>query len=114
MTKTYAQLQKQIATLTRQAEALRQKEIAGIAKEIKRTIAAHGLTAADLGFAPKKQVRQAAAGKAAPHKTGKKSKSTSKPKYRDGAGNTWSGRGPRPLWLRDQLEQGRTLEDFAV
>ena len=35
-------------------------------------------------------------------------------KFRDEAGNTWVGRGPRPLWLRDALAAGRKVEDFAV
>ncbi|MDM0065343.1 H-NS family nucleoid-associated regulatory protein [Variovorax sp. J31P207] len=33
--------------------------------------------------------------------------------YTDESGNTWSGRGPRPRWLRAALESGRSLQDFA-
>jgi DNA-binding protein H-NS len=37
-------------------------------------------------------------------------------RYRDPANpfNTWSGRGKRPHWLRDYLDQGRLLTDFEV
>ena len=35
-------------------------------------------------------------------------------KYRDGSGNTWAGRGAQPVWLRDEIKAGATLEDFAV
>lgn len=35
-------------------------------------------------------------------------------KYRDMAGNTWSGRGFKPTWLRQAIDSGRSLEDFAV
>jgi DNA-binding protein H-NS len=35
-------------------------------------------------------------------------------KYRDRSGNTWAGRGAQPIWLRDKLKAGATLEDFAV
>ncbi len=35
-------------------------------------------------------------------------------KYRDRAGNTWAGRGARPVWLREKLKRGGKLEDFAV
>jgi DNA-binding protein H-NS len=35
-------------------------------------------------------------------------------KYRDRAGNTWAGRGARPVWLREKLKAGGKLEDFAV
>ncbi len=27
---------------------------------------------------------------------------------------TWTGRGMRPVWLREKLEQGANLEDFRV
>ena len=35
-------------------------------------------------------------------------------KYRDEAGNTWGGRGPRPAWLRTALAAGKQMSDFAV
>jgi DNA-binding protein H-NS len=37
-------------------------------------------------------------------------------KYRDPdvADNVWSGRGKHPAWLRDKLDQGHTLEEFAI
>lgn len=28
--------------------------------------------------------------------------------------NTWSGRGQRPKWLREALEQGANLDDFLI
>jgi DNA-binding protein H-NS len=37
------------------------------------------------------------------------------PKYRDvKTGETWSGRGATPRWLRALMKQGRKLEDFAI
>lgn len=36
------------------------------------------------------------------------------PKYADGAGNTWIGRGPRPKWLNDALASGNKLTDFLA
>jgi DNA-binding protein H-NS len=35
-------------------------------------------------------------------------------KYRDKSGNTWTGRGAQPVWLREKLKAGAKLEDFAV
>jgi DNA-binding protein H-NS len=35
-------------------------------------------------------------------------------KYRDRSGNTWAGRGARPVWLREKLKAGAKLENFAV
>lgn len=36
-------------------------------------------------------------------------------RYRNAAtGDSWSGRGPRPLWLRQALDAGAALEDFLL
>jgi DNA-binding protein H-NS len=35
-------------------------------------------------------------------------------KYRDRAGNTWTGRGVHPVWLREKIKGGAKVEDFAV
>ncbi|VTU42713.1 MULTISPECIES: H-NS family nucleoid-associated regulatory protein [unclassified Variovorax] len=44
-------------------------------------------------------------------KAGKKRQA--KVSYSDNAGNNWSGMGPRPRWLREALEAGKSLDDFA-
>lgn len=56
---TYEELKKQIAELERQAEAARRAELAALIADIKRKIATHGLTAADLGFASAPAKRKA-------------------------------------------------------
>ena len=50
MTKTYAQVMKQIDSLSKEAERLKRKEVDGVIARIKEAIAAYGLTAADLGL----------------------------------------------------------------
>ena len=35
-------------------------------------------------------------------------------KYSDAEGNSWSGMGKRPFWLRDALATGKTLDEFAT
>lgn len=35
-------------------------------------------------------------------------------KYRNAAGQTWTGVGQRPVWLREALLAGATLEQFQV
>ncbi|KPU88376.1 hypothetical protein APR50_39450 [Variovorax paradoxus] len=106
MAQSYKQLQKQIESLQKQADKLRAQEVDGVISRIKVAIAHYGLTAAQLGFGA------ASAGKR--KSSAKKSSSTSAiPKYADGAGRSWSGRGPRPAWLREALADGKTLQDFA-
>lgn len=35
-------------------------------------------------------------------------------RFADGSGNTWSGRGPRPGWLKEAIAQGKSPDDFRV
>ena len=81
--------------------ALAQREERGAAiAQIKTLMAEHGLTAADLS--------SRGAGKA---RSGKKVAA----KYRNKAtGETWSGRGLQPRWLKAALASGKKLTDFAV
>ena len=34
--------------------------------------------------------------------------------YRDDAGNSWSGFGPRPAWLKNGIAAGKSLQDFVA
>lgn len=114
MSKSYAQLMKQIAKLQGEAESIRRKEAQGVIDRIKEAIDAYGLTAADLGLG----VRKAGAAKVStPGRKRRKPgrpKAKAAPKFRDEAGNTWVGRGKRPDWLRNALASGRQLEDFLI
>ncbi|MBI3153902.1 MAG: H-NS histone family protein [Burkholderiales bacterium] len=117
MSKTYAQIVKQIDQLQREAETLRQREVQGVVDRIREAIAVYGLTAADLGLAAARSARAAAAKR--PRKAGKGRRAgpaakAPAVKFRDDAGHTWGGRGPRPGWLREALAAGKSLADFAV
>lgn len=115
MAKTYAQVVKQIESLSREAEKLKQKEVDGVIARIREAVKVYGLSASDLGLSGSgigtRKTRTA--GKAAKKRT-TKSKLSTAAKFRDEAGNTWVGRGPRPHWLREALAAGKRLEDFAV
>ena len=102
MAQTYKQIQKQIEQLQKQADALRDSEVKGVVDRIKVAIAHYGLTAAHLGL---DSVSSKGARKKAPR---------SSSQFSDGAGNVWSGRGPRPRWLRDALAAGRSIDEFRA
>lgn len=90
-----ASLEKQIA------EAQRAERGDAIA-QIKALMAEHGLTAADLTGRATKPRKSPGGGKVAA-------------KYRNKAtGETWSGRGLQPRWLKAALGTGKKLADFAV
>ena len=112
MAKTYSQVQKEIAKLQREADALKRKEVGGVVARIKEAIQHYELTAEDLF-----------GGRAFKGKSASKQKTTSNPgikgrkvpiKYRDENGNTWSGRGSQPKWLVAALASGRKIEEFLV
>ena len=88
-----AALEKQIAQTQRDE---RQSAIA----QVKSLMAEYGLVASDLSTrGPKKG------------STGTKVA----PKYRNKAtGETWSGRGLQPRWLKAAMSTGKKLTDFAV
>ena len=76
----------------------------------------YGLTAADLSAKPgaaSKRVPKAPKAVKAVKATGPGKKVAAK--YRDAStGQTWSGRGLRPNWLKAALATGRPLSDFAL
>jgi DNA-binding protein H-NS len=118
MAKTYQQIQKQIANLTREAEVARKKEVGGVISRIKTAIDTYGLTAADLGFTaiPKSNERSTPAKRSVePAKRQSPVAGKKVPvKYRDDAGNAWTGRGNQPRWLKAALSAGRALDDFKI
>lgn len=111
MSKTYSQLMKQIDVLRREADEIKRKEIEGVVDRIKDAIRVYGLTAGDLGLSGARAPKVA---KVAKKRGRKPAKAAATPKYRDEAGNVWGGRGPRPAWLRNALQAGKQLSDFAV
>ncbi|CAB5696378.1 H-NS histone family protein [Comamonas aquatica] len=88
MTTSYKDLLAQREALEQQIASARAAEISEALAKIRTLVADYGLTVEDV-FPVKKQ-------KAA-------SPSSVEPKYRDPAtGQTWTGRGKPPLWIKDK------------
>lgn len=112
MARTYADIQKEITALQKAAEALREKEIAGVIDRIKVAIATYGLTAADLGLGAKAAAAPKSPGKkAAP---AKRKAANGVIRFRDEAGNSWTGRGRRPAWFLAALAAGKTADGLKA
>lgn len=109
MARTLAQITKQIDKLQKEADALRQAELKGVVDRIKVAISHYGLTPDQLGFG-KPAVTVAKLAKPTTKSSGK----ATAPRFSDGDGQVWSGRGPRPRWLREELAHGRSLEEFST
>jgi DNA-binding protein H-NS len=86
------------------AEAKRQEKSGAIA-QVKALMAEHGLTVADI----------TAKSTAKAGKGGKGGGAKVAPKYRNrDTGETWTGRGLQPKWLRAAIAAGAKLGDFAI
>lgn len=108
MASSYSEIQKKIAALQKEADAVLAKEVVGVVERIRVAIAHYGLTPEQL-FGKTTTARKTE--RVAKVLTQKKQGRIT---YSDGLGNTWGGWGKRPTWLRDALAAGRKLEDFQV
>lgn len=117
MTKSLAQIQATIKKLEQEAETIRKREISGVIVRMKEAIAHYNLTAADLGLSTRRATASNASDKSkSRRKSAKKGsrRGTGVVKYRDEAGNTWTGHGRRPQWFIQALGSGKTAADLAV
>lgn len=101
-----AELLAQKAELEKQIAEAQRNERAEAVAQVRALMAQYGLTLADIGS------RAAAAPRSA---TPAQPKAKVAAKYRDATtGQTWSGRGLQPNWLKAALASGRSLSEFAL
>lgn len=114
-------MHKEIETLQRQAEALRKKEVPAVIARVKQAIEEYGLTAEDLGLESPPRAVNGRTGRGAAVRAADEPKPTAKPKgrkragkkkagvvrYRDEAGNSWTGHGRRPSWFVAAIQAGK-------
>lgn len=91
------------AALEQEIEATQKRERQDAIAKVKSIMAEYGLTVADL------------ASKGPGPKAGVSKGTKVAPKYRNSAtGETWSGRGLQPNWLKAAIASGKKLDDFAL
>jgi DNA-binding protein H-NS len=119
MARTLAEINAEIAKLKKQADQIRSREVREVVSRIKEAVRIYGLTPREIfgkgagGTVPARKVRAKKAGqsaKAAP----RKAKPAGVIRFRDEAGNTWTGRGKRPNWFKAAIAAGKKPEDLAV
>ena len=100
---TLTELLAQKAELEKKILETQREEKTQAITQVKTLMAQYGLTLADLGTRAPTPARGTG--------TGRKVAA----KYRDPAtGDTWSGRGLQPKWLKAALAAGRSITDFAL
>lgn len=117
--RTTQEIDAEIARLQKEREHLREAEKAGVVDRMKEAIAYYGITAADLGLdATKRKARTGAVKAKAKAKAKAKDSETQRVagriKYKDDAGHTWSGYGPKPKWFTEALASGKTEADLRA
>jgi DNA-binding protein H-NS len=97
-----SELLAQKAALEQQIMDAQREQRAQAIAQVRALMAEHGLSLADLGSRMTAAPRKAGSGKVAP-------------KFRNPAtGDSWSGRGLQPNWLKTALAGGAQLEDFRI
>jgi len=100
-------LTQQLAAVDRQIEDVRRAERQANIEKARALLAELGLTPADL-------VSRSSEKPSSPSKSGK-ARSKAPIKYRHPqTGESWSGRGLQPRWLRAAIVSGAKLEDFSI
>jgi DNA-binding protein H-NS len=108
MANGYAEIQKKIAALQKEADAALAREVAGVVERIQVAIAHYGLTPEQLfGKTATNRNKERVAKVQVQKKQGSIA-------YSDGQGNTWGGWGKRPTWLREALAAGKSLADYQL
>jgi DNA-binding protein H-NS len=111
MSKPYAVLLQEIKTMQAHAEIVKQRELVGVIAKIREAIKAYSITMAEL-YANGNGAEGRGSSAVSHGKGYSRRDAPLLPKFSDGNGNVWGGRGPRPRWLKAALASGKKLSDF--
>ena len=107
-------IQSQIEKLQKQASQIKAKEFHKTVLEIRQKMQAFGITVKDLQSAKKVKNPPAPAKKSAKPAGKKAAGAPVAAKYRGPDGQTWTGRGLSPRWMKALIDQGRSKEEFLI
>lgn len=109
-------IQSQIEKLQKQASQIKAKEFDKTVLEIREKMHAFGITVKDLQSpkGTKGKLAREPAKKRASVKDKNAAATTVPAKFRGPEGQTWSGRGLTPRWLKSLVEMGRQKEEFSI
>ena len=102
--KTPEELQNIIAKAQTQLEEMQRSKYKEVVAQIKELAASVGYTVELTEISPEKSAGSSRKGS----KVAVKYRNPENPKHQ------WTGRGMQPKWLRELIEQGRSLEEFSV
>ena len=92
--------------LDKQITKAKAEEKAAVLAHIRSAMEQYEITVEELTAAPKRGRK--------PGSTDTAERKPVAPKYRNEAGDTWTGRGKQPKWVAEALAGGLTLEDLLI
>ena len=92
--------------LDKQITKAKAEEKAAVLAHIRSAMEQYEITVEELTAAPKRGRK--------PGSTDSGERKPVAPKYRNEAGDTWTGRGKQPKWVAEALAGGLTLEDLLI
>jgi len=95
------EIQKQIAELQAQAQEIKAREFNEKLAMVKETMSTHGITIEHLQGKPVKDEKA-------------KSKTPAPAKFTGPNGESWSGRGLMPRWLKALVDDGHKKEEYLI
>jgi DNA-binding protein H-NS len=107
----YKKIQAQIAQLQLRAAELKDAEKRDAIRTINELVAALDISATEIVFGDSMNVGNLKRRTRVVHANAGR---TLLPRYKDDAGNTWTGRGLKPKWLQQALQVGKKLESFKI
>ena len=107
-------IQLQIEKLQKQAAQIKAKEFHKTVAEIREKMTAFGITLKDLQSPTKAKIKTPVSRKSAMSPGKKIAGAPVAAKYRGPEGQSWSGRGLTPRWLKTLLESGQNKEEFLI
>jgi DNA-binding protein H-NS len=116
---TLKEIDQQIAQLQEQAAKIRETEKADVIGRMQEAIGYYGITAAELGLGPARQGKKSPKSSAAkPTKLAVAAKQpragAGRVKWKDDAGHSWTGFGPKPRWFAEALAAGKTVDELKA
>lgn len=103
----YQEIQAQIAELQRKAATIRDTERAAAIDTIRSLISTFDILTSELSK-DQRVLKGSRSAKVVTHAQKVPAK------YRDSAGNKWSGRGLQPRWLKAAIANGAVMESFVI
>ena len=107
-------IQLQIEKLQKQAAQIKAKEFHKTVAEIRKKMEAFGITVKDIQSPGKSKIKTSASSRSAKSAGKKITGASVAAKFKGPDGQSWTGRGLTPRWLKTLIDSGHAKEEFLI